>query len=205
MSKGATTKRTILDHAVGLASAIGLEGLSIGRLAQELQLSKSGLFAHFQSKEVLQVEVLKAASEKFEQEVIKPALKMPRGSPRLTALFERWMVWVKGQTVKGQGCVFLAAAVELDDQAGAARDQLVKTQRAFCDLQAGIVRQAIDDGLFVDDDLTPERAAQDLYGIVMSYHFYHRLLRDPASEDRARDAFADLLTRLAPARPKKST
>lgn len=200
MSKGAATKRTILDHAVGLASAIGLEGLSIGRLAQELELSKSGLFAHFQSKEILQVEVLKTASERFEQEVIRPALKMPRGAPRLTALFERWMVWAKGNSIKGRGCVFLAAAVELDDQAGPARDQLVKTQRAFCDLQAGIIRQAMDDGLFVKGRLTPERAAQDLYGIVMSCHFHDRLLRDPASEDRARESFADLLNRLS-ARP----
>jgi AcrR family transcriptional regulator len=191
MRKGEATKRTILDHAFGLATAIGLDGLSIGRLADELSLSKSGLFAHFRSKEALQIQVLETAAERFAAAVVRPALKAPRGSARLWALFDHWLAW--GQ--RG-GCVFFAAASELDDQPGPVRDALVGIQKNLSGLLAGIVAQAQRDGLF-KPVLSPEQAAQDLYGIMLSFHFHHRLLNAPAAEDNARAAFARLLASLA--------
>src|SRR5215470_17711850 len=93
LSRGASTRQTILRHAAGLASQLGLEGLSIGRLAEDLRLSKSGLFAHFQSKEALQLQVLDFAAARFVHTVVKPALAAPRGEPRVRAAFERWLEW----------------------------------------------------------------------------------------------------------------
>src|SRR5687768_7437135 len=112
MSKGEDTRQAILGRSVELAARVGLEGLSIGRLAEELELSKSGLFAHFKSKENLQVETIRAAVGQFIEEVVAPALKAPRGEPRVRALVERWLGWGRREG----GCFFLAAAYELDDQ-----------------------------------------------------------------------------------------
>ena len=135
MGKGDITRQAILDRATAVASQAGLEGLTIGKLAEELELSKSGLFAHFGSKESLQVAVLENAAEHFVEIVVKPALKAPRGEPRLRALFEHWSLWPKKSRLPG-GCVFVAAGVELDDRPGPARDTLVKQQRDFLSLIA---------------------------------------------------------------------
>jgi AcrR family transcriptional regulator len=107
--KGETTRAAILDHATRLATETGLNGLTIGRLASELGLSKSGLFAHFRSKEVLQVQILETAAAKFVDEVIRPALRAPRGERRLRAIFERWLEWSTVHSGPG-GCLFVAAA-----------------------------------------------------------------------------------------------
>src|SRR4026209_785464 len=128
MTKGAQTRENILDHAVRLASETGLEGLTIGTLADELKLSKSGLFAHFRSKEALQVQVLEHVAARFVDFVVKPALAEPRGAPRLRALFERLIEWPKRKEFPG-GCPIIAAASELDDRPGPARDLLVGQQR----------------------------------------------------------------------------
>src|SRR5687768_15390596 len=113
--KGAQTRQVILTHALGLATKIGMEGLTIGRLAEELGMSKSGLFAHFKSKDGLQVEVLRMASERFIETVTKPALLAPRGEPRVRAIFERWFAWEQSPPLPG-GCPFIAASFELDDR-----------------------------------------------------------------------------------------
>ena len=191
MGKGEDTRREILDHAVGLASQVGLEGLSIGRLAEDLELSKSGLFAHFRSKEALQIDVLQHASERFVLGVIRPALKAPRGEPRLRALFTRWLEWARGRPLPG-GCLFVAAATELDDKAGPVRDQLVRTQREWLGFLAGAARIAIEEGHFrkVAD---PEQLAHDLYGIMLAWNHAARLLGDKKADMRARTAFENLL------------
>src|SRR5262245_18337194 len=115
MSKGAETRELSIDRAYQLASRDGLEGLTAGALADTLKLSKSGLFAHFGSKEELQLEVLKAGASRFEDSVIKPALKVPRGLPRLKKLFDLWLDWGANPGTPG-GCIFIAAAAELDDR-----------------------------------------------------------------------------------------
>src|ERR1700704_2875943 len=123
MSKGATTRQAILSHALGLATKLGVEGLTIGRLADDLGMSKSGLFAHFRSKDVLQVEVLRMAAERFIETVTRPALTAPRGEPRVRALIDRWFSWEQSPPLPG-GCPFTAAAFELDDRPGPARNFL---------------------------------------------------------------------------------
>ncbi len=194
MSKGETTRQTILEHAAGVASAVGLEGLSIGRLAEDLHLSKSGLFAHFQSKEALQLQVLDAAAAHFTETVVKPALTSRRGKARLRALFERWLDWAKVDHPPGgcRGCIFVAAAVELDDQPGPVRDHLVQLQRNWLDCIQRVVRGAIGDGEF-RPAVDPDQFAHDLYGVMLSYHHASRLLADPLAEQRARRAFDNLV------------
>jgi AcrR family transcriptional regulator len=198
VSKGETTKAAILAHASKLASRVGLSGLSIGRLASDLDLSKSGLFAHFQSKEALQIQVLDTASAQFVARVVKPALAEPRGEPRLTALFTRWLAWAKSQNMPG-GCLFVAAAVELDDRPGKLRDRLVALQKGWLDIMANVVRSGVAEGKF-RRDLDPEQFAHDLYAVMLGYHHASRLLKDPHAEQRASAGFHLLL---AAARPRR--
>ena len=125
MRKGEATRQGILRHAVRLGSRIGLSGLTIGRLADDLRLSKSGVFSHFRSKEALQKETIRFAASIFRESVIRPALREPRGEARVRALFERWLEWPKRDPLRG-GCFFVAAASELDDRPGTLRDLLVE-------------------------------------------------------------------------------
>lgn len=198
MSKGETTRRTILEHAFSLATRVGLEGLSIGRLAQELELSKSGLFAHFQSKEALQLQVIDFAAESFAESVAAPTLRAERGEPRVRALLENWMRWPETSGAQG-GCFFVAASVELDDRPGAPRDRLVELQREWIDFLARVARGGVAAGHF-REDLDAEQFAYDLYGIMLVTHQYRRLLGDPGAEARARTA-VDALIRDAAAIP----
>jgi AcrR family transcriptional regulator len=191
MGKGELTRQAILDRAVGLASAVGLEGLSIGRLADELDLSKSGLFAHFGSKEALQVQVLERAAERFIDVVVRPALQAPRGEPRVRALFEKWSAWPQAVPQPG-GCLFVAASVELDDRPGPARDLLVKLQKDWLDTLAGAVRIAVAEGHF-KPAVEPEQFAFEMYAVMLMGHQASRLLRDPKAAARTRRAFESLV------------
>ncbi len=191
MGKGDLTRQAILERATAVASQFGLAGLTIGKLAEELELSKSGLFAHFGSKESLQVAVLEHAAERFVELVITPGLRAPRGEPRLRSLFDRWRQWPKLNPMPG-GCVFVTAAIELDDRPGPARDLLVKQQRDWQELLAATVRGAISEGHF-RNDVDPEQFAYEFYGVMLGYHHALRLLRDPKAEKRAVRAFEDLV------------
>ena len=142
MSKGAATRQTILDHAVREAAQVGLRGITIGGLAGGLGLSKSGLFAHFASKGELDAQVIDHAAEQFTDRVVRTALRAPRGEPRVRALIESWLTWVDADDY-GRSCIFVAAAAELDDQPGPARDRLVSQQRDWLDLIASVARVAI--------------------------------------------------------------
>ena len=191
MSKGDDTRQAILDHATRLASRVGLEGLTIGDLARDLHLSKSGLFAHFQSKEALQVQVIEAAARRFVDQVIRPALAAARGEPRLRALFDRWLAWGKSEDMPG-GCLFIAAAIELDDKPGIVRDHLVQRQRDWLDALALAARIAVAEGHF-RGDVDPDQFAFEAYGVMLVYHHMSRLFADPRAEDRARRAFEAIL------------
>jgi len=192
VSKGELTRQAILEHAVGLASRVGLEGLTIGSLADELELSKSGLFGHFRSKETLQIQVLEHAAATFVEIVVRPALAQPRGIPRIRALFEHWVEWTRSGPMPG-GCLFVAAATELDDRPGPVRDRLRQLQRDWLGVIATSFRKGVDEGHF-RRDADPEQFAQDLYGVALAYHHAHRLLQDPKAEARARHAFEALLS-----------
>jgi AcrR family transcriptional regulator len=191
VNKGEETRKTILRQAASLASEVGLDGLTIGRLADELQLSKSGLFAHFRSKDALQVQTLEFAAATFVDEVVRPALKAPRGEPRVRALFERWLSWAKDGPFPG-GCLFVAASVEMDDQEGPARDELVRQQRDLLELIANVVRSGVREGQF-HPDLDADQFAYEMHGVMLAFHHASRLLRDPHTEARARRALDRLL------------
>ena len=196
MRKGEVTRQAILDRAVTVARHSGLGGLTIGRLAEELNLSKSGLFAHFKSKEALQIQVLDAAAARFVDVVVKPALAVRRGEPRVRALFDRWLEWESPERSKG-GCIFVQAAAELDDQEGPARERLVQLQRDWLEMIATSVRGAVTErhfGAHVD----PEQFAHDLHGIILGYEHASRLLRDSRAEQRARTALDALIAAAHP-------
>ena len=191
MRKGDLTRQAILERATGLASEVGLEGLTIGALATDLQLSKSGLFAHFHSKEALQLQVLEHGAAVFVERVIRPALAQPRGELRMRALFERWLDWTQSSPLPG-GCLFVQAAVELDDRPGPVRDRLVEFQRQWLAVIVTSMELGIEAGAF-HNVADPEQFAQDLYGVMLAYHHASRLLRDPRAEARARRAFDALV------------
>ena len=198
MAKGDNTRTAILDRGVRLATQVGLEGLTIGRLATELHLSKSGLFAHFRSKEALQIQVLDAAAERFVDEVVKPAVREPRGEPRVRALFDRWLGWARSNSGPG-GCLFVAAAAELDDRPGPVRDRLVALQKGWLEMIAIVFRTGVTEGVF-RTDLDPEEFAHDLYSVMLGFHHAKRLLKDPRAEARAQAAFGRLLSAARAAR-----
>jgi AcrR family transcriptional regulator len=190
--KGETTRAAILEHATRLATKTGLNGLTIGRLASELGLSKSGLFAHFRSKEALQVQILETAAAKFVDEVIRPALRAPRGERRLRAIFERWLEWSTVHSGPG-GCLFVAAAVELDDRPGPVRERLVVLQREWLDLIANVYRAGAPTGE-LSASVDPDQFAHDLYSVMLGFHHSSRLMRDPRASSRAHAGFETLLS-----------
>jgi AcrR family transcriptional regulator len=197
MRKGDETRQAILDEATRVASRVGLQGLTIGALATQTRLSKSGLFAHFRSKESLQVQVLEHAAAMFVDGVLRPALAAPRGEPRVRELFERWLAWCGGTWPGGD--LFVAAAAELDDEPGPVRERLVRAQRDWLETIANVFRTGITEGQF-RADADPEQFAHDLYGVVLAYHHARRLLHDPAAERRARLALDRLLDDARPPR-----
>ncbi|WBQ03602.1 TetR/AcrR family transcriptional regulator [Kribbella sp. CA-293567] len=193
MSKGEETRAAVLDEAARQVSLVGLGGLTIGLLAERTGLSKSGLFGHFRSKEQLQVAVIDRASELFAERVIRPALKTPRGEPRLRALFDRKLRWDNGDLALPGGCFFASISAELDDAPpGPVRDRLVRIERDYADTLATVFRTGISEGQF-RADADPEQYAFDIRGVLMSYHLAGRLLADPQAENRARAAFEALL------------
>ena len=194
MSKGEETRAAVLDRAVDVARRVGLNGLTIGTLAEQTELSKSGLFGHFRSKEALQLQVLEHARARFEEDVARPALRVPRGEPRLRALFDGWLEW----SGRPGGCPFVAAATEFDDRPGAVRDRLVQDMRDMFELITTVVRTGVTEGhLAADTDA--DQFAQDLYGVLLSRHHTHHLLGDDGAAARARRAFETLLTAARPA------
>ena len=191
MSKGADTRDAIVQEAMRTASQIGLEGLSIGQLAGQLGLSKSGLFAHFKSKENLQIQVLDGAVELFVDRVVRPAITRPRGEPRVVALFENWLRWASRPALPG-GCIFVGAATEFDDRPGPVRVHLVEAQRAWLGTLTRAAQIAIEEGHF-RADLDPEQFAYHLYSLLLGGHLYNRLLEDDRALERAHAGFGVLL------------
>jgi len=203
MSKGSTTRNRIVETALRAASVDGLEGISLGKVAADIGMSKSGLFAHFDSKESLQVDVISAAAEKFTAVVVAPALVAPRGEPRLRALFDRWLEWEQNESLPG-GCVFMHAAAELDDRPGPVRDMLVASQRQWLETLAKAVRMTIDSGHF-RADVDPSLVAFQLYGIVLSYYHSARLFRDSAAKAHAIAAFESVVVAARVANPESAS
>ena len=178
-TKGAQTRAAILDRAVDLASAEGLEGLTIGRLAADLKMSKSGLFAHFGSKQELQLATIEAAAERFRAAVIEPAQQAPDGAPRLRAMGERYLAHLDRYS---GGCFWGATSAEYDDRPGPVRDAIAGALDAWL---GELERQATIAGV-----AQPERFAFELYAVVMGANSRYRLSGDPKVFDYAREALA---------------
>lgn len=191
MSKGDRTRQSILDEALAQATKLGFEGLSLGDLAKDAGMSKSGLYAHFASKEDLQLQVLKLAAEKFIAAVIHPAWSRPKGEARIRGLFELWFDWSRSSFLPG-GCIFVAAANELDDRPGPVRDHLVEEQRRWLATVAKAFHSGVETGQF-RKDLDCDQLAYEFDGILLAYHHFSRLLRLPEAETRARRAFEVLI------------
>jgi AcrR family transcriptional regulator len=192
MGKGEETKQAIVDQALELVSTVGLDKLTIGTLANATGMSKSGLFAHFKSKEQLQLQVLEQARQRYIDVVVTPALKEPRGEARLRAILERTLKeWE--ESLPG-GCIFHAVAAELDDQPGPARDYLVEIMREQAKMIARATRMAIETGEF-REDLDVDLFVFEASSISGAYHHFGRLLGDPNALKNARKAFEALLAR----------
>jgi AcrR family transcriptional regulator len=190
MGKGEATKSSILDEALHVASRVGFEGLSIGQLAERTEMSKSGLFAHFRSKEQLQLQTLDHAVARFTDVVIRPTLRAQRGERRIRELFERWLAW-EAETLAG-GCVFATASTEYDDQPGPMHDALVRQQRDWMEFLATVTGTAVSEGE-LRADLDPGQFAFTMQSLMFGYRHAGRLLGDPDALDRTRAAFEQLL------------
>lgn len=193
MSKGATTRHTILRAALGEASLAGLDALSIGGLARDVGMSKSGLFAHFGSKEDLQLAVIEHAADLFATRVVKPAVREPRGLPRLRALFANWVAWTDHPDIPG-GCIFMGAAAAYDDRPGAVRDLLAAKVGELRQTLARACAIAVDEG-HLDADVDPDQFAYELHGILLVHHIESRLFDAPHAHERSQRAFDALVAR----------
>jgi AcrR family transcriptional regulator len=191
MSKGAATRAAILRHAIEVASVQGLEALSIGRLADLTGLSKSGLFAHFGSKQTLQRSVLERVVEEFRLRVIQPALRETTGLARLRRLFAAWVEWATTDERSG-ACPLLGASIELDDRPGELRDYLVQRQRAWLDCIARMAARAVAEGA-LRADVDCEQLAFEINAIGLGCNFAQRLLGDERAAERAALSFERLL------------
>ncbi len=183
--KGAQTRAAILERAIDLASVEGLEGLTIGRLAGELEMSKSGLFAHFGSKQELQLATVEAAAQRFRVAVVEPAAGVPDGAPRLRAIGNSYLAYLEGGAYSG-GCFWAATSAEYDDRPGPVRDAIAGALDAWL---AELERQARIAG--VGD---PARLAFELYAVVMGANSRYRLSGDRKVFDHARDAIERLMS-----------
>ena len=194
--KGAATRDAVLDTAVRIASRIGLSALTIGMLASATGMSKSGLFAHFGSKEALQLQVLARARDEFTDLIVRPTLRAPRGEERVRALFEHWLA-VPGD---GAPCLFASSSTEYDDQPGIVRDQVVQDHRDFMEIVQQIFRTGISEGQF-RADTDAAQFQQDLLGVMLAFFHAYRLLGDNDAAERARVAFERLLAEARVSRP----
>ena len=211
LHKGQQTKATIVEAALGLATQIGLEGLSIGALAEVTQMSKSGVFAHFGSREELQISVIREYHTRFEDEVFYPALQQPRGLPRLRAMFANWM---KRSSVEiDSGCIYISGAVEFDDRAGPVRDALASSVNTWHAAMERAIVSAREEG-HLRPDVDEQQMLFEIHGLILALHYSARFLQQPGAIARAHAGFDNILRRYGAQRvqppersraPKKSS
>ena len=192
-TKGERTRAAILDAALRIVSKAGLDGLTIGTLADATGMSKSGLFAHFGSREELLLAVLAHGQTEFTEVVFQPAMAKPRGLPRLKAMFINWLDWTESAELPG-GCPMIGGATEFDDKPGPVRDMLAGGQRTWIDTLKRTVRQTVDEGQ-LPAGTDPEQIAFEMFGIALVVHHHRRLLGYPKARARALAALDKLLSR----------
>ncbi|MBK6323928.1 TetR/AcrR family transcriptional regulator [Candidatus Aalborgicola defluviihabitans] len=192
LQKGQQTKMAIVDAALGLATHVGLEGLSIGALAEATNMSKSGVFAHFGSREELQISVIHQYFTLFERDVFYFAMQQPRGLPRVKALFANWMRLVAEEIQAG--CIFISGAVEFDDRPGPVRDALATSVQTWLDAMDRAIVMARDCG-HLRADVDEQQMAFEIHGLILALHYEARFLKKPASIARANKGFENILVR----------
>jgi AcrR family transcriptional regulator len=192
-TKGERTRAAILDAALRIVSKAGLDGLTIGTLADATGMSKSGLFAHFGSREELLLAVLAHGQAEFTEVVFQPAMAKPRGLPRLKAMFINWLDWTESAELPG-GCPMIGGATEFDDKPGPVRDMLAGGQRTWIDTLKRTVRQAVEESQ-LPAGTDPEQIAFEMFGIALVVHHHRRLLGYPKARARALAALEQLLSR----------
>ncbi|MBW2055761.1 MAG: TetR/AcrR family transcriptional regulator [Deltaproteobacteria bacterium] len=189
MAKGEDTKLIVLEAGLDMASQLGLECVTIGNLAKTTNMSKSGLFAHFQSKENLQIEILNYAAQVFSERVIVPALKTQAGIPRIRALVDNWIGWTSELT---GGCIFVSGSADFSDRPGKVKDVLLNQQKQWIDCLRRIARSAVKAGDF-RKDIDDDQFAFDLYSLLLGFHLYYKLLDDSEIRKREETALVRLL------------
>ena len=190
--KGQQTKAAIVEAALGQVAHIGLEGLSIGTLADLMNMSKSGVFAHFGSREELQISVIRAYHAHFEEEVFYPALKQPKGLPRLQELFQNWMRRTSHEI--DSGCLYISGAVEFDDRPGLVRNALADSVKTWLSAMHRTVVQAKEAG-HLRSDADEQQIAFEIHGLILALHYEARFLKTPGSIERANKGFVNIVTR----------
>lgn len=190
--KGQQTKQAIVEVALALSSQVGLEGISIGAVAEATGRSKSGVFAHFGSREELQISVIREYFRQFEQEVFYPAMQTPRGLPRLMALFDHWMRVVANELQFG--CIFISGAVDFDDRPGPVRDTLAQSVETWLGAVVRAVQQAKQEG-HIHADADEDQVAYEIHGLILAVHYEARFLKKPGSVERAVRGFKHIVQR----------
>jgi AcrR family transcriptional regulator len=189
VTKGKDTKNIILDAGLEMASQLGLENVTIGALAKATNMSKSGLFAHFNSKENLQIEILEYAGQRFSESVIAPALMMEGGIPRIKALVNNWIDW---SSALSGGCIFVSASTDFSDRPGKVREALLRQQEDWL----GSLRRMADSAIRAGDfrkDIDCDQFAFDLYSLLLGFHLYYKLLNDSETRKHQQIALDQLL------------
>jgi len=190
--KGQQTKAVIVQAALGLASQIGLDGLSIGAVAEVTGMSKSGVFAHFGSREELQISVIREYHDRFEAEVFYAAMQKPRGVPRLQAMFDNWMVQTSAEI--DSGCIYISGAVEFHDRTGPVRDALASSVATWQTALRRAVELAQAAGQ-LSREADAHQIAFEIHGLILALHYEARFLRNPGAPERARKGFAQICAR----------
>ena len=193
LAQGDRSRRAILEEAVHLASAEGLEGLTIGRLASETGMSKSGLFAHFGSKEDLQLATIEAARNIFIEAVIRPAFEANKGVARLRRLCEIWFEYANSQVFRG-GCFFAAASAEFDSRQGRVRDRIAEIMKEWLATLSQAIVDAQEAGQF-DSKVDPMQFAFEINALEMGANWAFQLFGDKQAFVRAREAIFERLRR----------
>ena len=190
MRKGEQTKAAIVDVAVALASLDGLEGLTIARIAERMSMSKSGVFAHFGSREDLQIEVVREYHRRFEEEVFMPAIREKRGLPRLLRLFDNWVMRVTQEI--DSGCIYISGAVEYDEREGPVREQLVESVKTWLNALLKAVQQSVELRQ-LRSDTDPKQLVFEMHGLILALHHDARFLKQRAAVERAKKGFERLI------------
>ena len=192
LHKGQQTKAAIVDAALGMATHNGLEGLSIGALADAIGMSKSGVFSHFGSREELQISVIEEYHQRFEQEVFYPALQAGRGVARLRAMFGNWMQ--RSSVEIDSGCIYISGAIEFHERTGPVRDALVRSVMAW----HAALRRSIEQGMELGElraDTDPDQMLFEIHGLILALHYGARFLKTPGSIARALRGFDNTVAR----------